>query len=311
MPHSVQHLDRLRLRHLRLLDLMNQHGSLRAVGTILNLTQPAVSQMVKDLEYAFGTQLIDRSARGVKLNAAGKIALQRARSGLASFDHLAAELHADQKMLLRIGANSAMLFQILPDALSRMNTENQGIRFKVHTGIVGDMMQALMEGELDCYIGRIDWDQVSPVMLSALRHVPLTQTDLVLACSTTHPLAGRTNLTVKDLADWSWALPPADANNRIALESALRNHGLPGPTPAVEIVADPNALIVLARQLNLLTCVPRLALDTHRASGDLCALDIPDLHLPPIHICFVTLAENDDLAPLQALRQAVAEATRI
>ncbi len=309
MSYSPQHLDRLRLRHLRLLALIDQHRSLRAVGNVLNLTQPAVSQMVKDLEFAFGVTLIDRSARGVTLSAAGQIALQRAQSGLASFDHLASELQADQTLMLRIGTNSAMLYQILPDALRRLDAGRSGTRFRVQTGVVGEMMMALQDGELDCYVGRVDWDQVSPGMASVLRHVPLVHTDLVLACSAAHPLARRSDLSIRDLAEWPWALPPVDSNNRIALETGLRNHGLPGPLPAVEVVADPNALIVLARQLNLLTCVPRLALDTHMASGGLCALDLPDLHLPPIQICFVTLAEHDGMEQLGNLRQAMIEAT--
>lgn len=311
MPYSPQHLDRLRLRHLRLFELIDQQKSLRAVGNILNLTQPAVSQMVKDLEYAFGITLIDRSARGVTLNKAGKIALQRARSGLASFDHLAEELQSDQTLMLRIGTNSAMLFQILPNALRRLDAGHSGIRFKVHTGVVGDMMQTLLDGALDCYVGRVDWDQVSPDMMSVLRHEPLAHTDLVLACSNAHPLAGRSNLSVRDLAEWPWALPPADSNNRIALESGFRNHGLPGPTPAVEVVADPNALIELTKQLNLLTCVPRLALDAHMAAGELHVLELPDLRLPPIQICFVTLAEHDEMTQLKKLRQALVEATTL
>ena len=86
------------------------------------------------------------------------------------------------------------------------------------------------------------------------------------------------------------------------------SQGLAGPISAVEVVADPNALIVLARQLNLLTCIPRLALDTRVASGALCALEVADLTLPAIQICFVTLAEYDDILPLKALRRAVGEA---
>jgi DNA-binding transcriptional LysR family regulator len=172
------------------------------------------------------------------------------------------------------------------------------------------MMQALWDGELDCYVGRVDWDQVPPRMAAALRHDPLTRTDLVLACSVAHPLAGRNDLTVRDLADWPWALPPADSNNRIALEAGLRNHGLPAPTPVVEIAADPNALLYLAKQVNLLACVPRVTLDTHIATGALCALELPDLQMPPIQISFVTLAENETLAPLQKLRQALTEVAR-
>lgn len=311
MTYSPQHFDRLRLRHLRLLELIDRHRSLRAVGKVLNLTQPAVSQLVKDLEYAFGVTLVDRSVRGVTLNPAGQQALQRARPGLATFDNLVSELQAEQPLMLRIGTNPALMFQLLPAALGLLNPIENRMRFILRTGIVGDMMQALWDGDLDCYVGRVDWDQVPPRLAAVLRHDPLIRTDLVLACSVTHPLAGRNDLSVHDLADWPWALPPADSNNRIALEAGLRNHGLPAPTPVAEIAADPNALLYLARQVNLLACVPRVTLDTHVATGALCALDVPDLRLPPIQISFVTLAEYEDLAPLQSLRQALAEAARM
>ena len=75
----------------------------------------------------------------------------------------------------------------------------------------------------------------------------------------------------------------------------------------VEIAADPNALMLLARQAHFLICVPRLALEAQAASDALCALDLPDLRLPPIQIGFVTLAQNEDMVPLQTLRKALAE----
>lgn len=305
MTFSPQHIDRLRLRHLRLLELIDQYGSLRAVGGILNLTQPAVSQMVKDLEFAFGVQLVMRSVRGVSLSEAGQLALQRARSGLATFDHLASELQAELPMTLRVGANPALTFQLIPDALERLQDEGNPVRFRFHTGTVGDMMHALWEGELDCYVGRVDWDLLPQRMVSVLQHVPLTRTDLVLACAASHPLAQSKGLSVHDLVKWPWVLPGEDSNNRVALEAGLRNHGLAAPAPLAEIDADPNALMILARQLNVLTCVPYMALRPHIESGDMRLLSVPDMVLPPIQIGFVTLAEYEGMSSLRALMGAL------
>lgn len=305
MAHSPQHLDRLRLRHLRLLELINTHGSLRAVGSVLNLTQPAVSQMVKDLEFAFGAALVDRSVRGVALSAAGELALQRARSGLATFEQLAIELGTNHEMTLRVGTNSALMFNIIPAALRRLNVRQSGQAIRLQTGLVGDMMQALADGKLDCYVGRIDWDQVPENLANALSNDPIASTDLVLVCSEEHPMARRKKPAVQDLAEYSWALPTKDSNNRIALETSVKNAGISHLTATVEVAGDPNALIALALELNLLTCVPRLALDAHNASCALCVLDIPDLHLPKIHIGFATLSGNVEIGPLQVFRQAL------
>ncbi len=308
MSHSPQRLDGLRLRHLRLLKLIDEHRSLRAVGAILNRTQPAVSQMVKDLEYALGAPLVERSVRGVALTAAGRLALQRASSGLASMDHLLAELGADSSPILRLGVNPALVFQMLPTAVSLLAAQNARMRFKLSTGIVGEMLQLLWDGELDCYVGRIDWDQIPQKMIPVLRHDPLIRTELVLACSIRHPLAGRQEIEVAQLADWDWVLPPADSNNRVALEAELRNHGVACPQPMMEIAADPAALVILTREMEVLTCIPRMLLDTHIAAGELCVLDLPSLRLPPIQIGFVTLAEHENMAPLQLLRQALRQA---
>lgn len=305
MVYSLQRLDGLRLRHLRLLELIDEHRSLRAVGAILNRTQPAVSQMVKDLEYALGATLVDRSVRGVELSAAGRLALQRARSGLAAFDHLVEELHAEQSPVVRVGTNPALMFQFLPAALRALSAENENVRFRLQTGIVGDMLQALWNGDLDCYVGRVDWDRMPESMISVLRYDPLIRTELVLACSTRHPLAGRMDVAIADVVNCSWVLPPSDSNNRIALDAGLRRLGVACPTPVIEIAADPGALMVLAREMDVLTCVPRLMLDTHIAAGELHAIDLPSLELPPIQIGFVTLAEHEDMASLKILRQAL------
>lgn len=308
MTQSRLHLDRLRLRHFRLLDLIDQHGSLRAVGNVINLTQPAVSQMVKDLEYALGVTLVERSVRGVTLNAAGQLALQRTKSGLATFEHMARELQADLSPVMRIGVNPVLMSQLLPSALLRLNVGQTDMRFKLRTGTVGDMMRLLWNGELDCYVGHVDWDLVPTQMASVLRHDALIQTELAIACSVTHPLAKRTQLSVQDLVDCRWALASAESNIRMALEAGLRNHGLSSPVASVEIEADPKVLINLAKQVNLLTCVPSIALETHTGADEICVLDLPDLNLPLIQIDFVTLAEHEDMDSLQAVRHALTEA---
>ena len=65
-PSQVDHLvARLRFRHLRLITELQRDGSLRAAAQTLNLTQPAVSKALGEIESAFGFALFTRMARGV------------------------------------------------------------------------------------------------------------------------------------------------------------------------------------------------------------------------------------------------------
>lgn len=307
MAHSPQHLDRLRLRHLRLLELIQEHRSLRAVAEQLSLTQPAVSQMLKDLEFAFGVTLVDRSVRGVELTRVGGLALQRARSGLAAFQTLADELDEGLAPVVRVGTNPAMMFNIIPSALCAADNGGIPVRYAVRMGLETDMTRALWDGETNCYVGRIDWEVVPQEMKNSLRHVHLFETELEVVCSIEHPLASRAQITPEDLQQATWALPPEDSKNRVGLSSAFRNNGLPEPKIAVEVAADPNGLLSIVRKMPVLAVLPRLALTEPLANKQVVVLDTDFLRLPPIEIGFMTLVEHEHVIGLQAFRAALVE----
>ncbi|WP_158972219.1 LysR family transcriptional regulator [Chachezhania sediminis] len=310
MSGPSSHLDHLRLRQLRLLDLIDRHRSLRAVGEALNLTQPAVSQMLKDLEFAFGAALVDRSVRGAVLTPLGRVALQRARAGLAIFDNLAADLGTESPAVVRVGSNPASLFKLMPAALRQLEAQRAGIRFLLQAGTVGNMMSRLLDGDLDCYVGRVDWTAMPVPTADLLVYEPLTETGLVVVCSADHPLAGRAEVSAAELAQWPWALPSEDTNNRRSIEVAFRNCGVPAPLPVVEVSADPTSLLMLAQEVDLLTFVPRAVLNPQPVGKRIVTLSTPDLSLPPIRICFVTLREIGSLPSVQRLRDALLQVCR-
>ena len=63
------------LRHLRGVTKIAELGTMNAAAQAVNLTQPAITQILKGLEVAFGVELVDRGRRGVNLNVAGLAAL--------------------------------------------------------------------------------------------------------------------------------------------------------------------------------------------------------------------------------------------
>lgn len=311
MTTQNQFLDRLRLRHLRLLDLMDRHASLRAIADILNLSQPALSQMVKDLEHALGVQLVDRSARGVVLNAAGRLALQRARQGLAAIDQLSVELQTDATPVLRIGTNPMLLVDIFPEVMHRMKAETARVRFEIEIGRESQMVEALKVGDVDCYVGVIDWPRMASDTADMLYHEALYQADLAFVCGRDHPLVGKTGLSARELLDWPWSLQPRGSQVRMLFEKGFRQVGLPSPIPVVEMAADPNAFLNLACRNNLLACVPNRALAHFPRRNLLCQLAVTDLRLDPTIAYFATLRQNRHLEAINLLRTAFADALRL
>jgi len=61
----------MRLRHLELLTVLHELPRVRAAARRLNLSQPAVSKMLREIEQVFGAPLFERSRTGVTPNALG------------------------------------------------------------------------------------------------------------------------------------------------------------------------------------------------------------------------------------------------
>ena len=74
----------LELRHLRCFVAVAEHGQMIAAAAALHLAQPAVSQTIGQLEREVGVALFHRHPRGVRLTAAGKDLLPKARAALDS-----------------------------------------------------------------------------------------------------------------------------------------------------------------------------------------------------------------------------------
>src|SRR5690606_35462026 len=67
---SSRSLDRLRIRHLRLLELIADTGSLTSTAAALKISQPAATKMLQELERALGCTLVNRTPKGGMLTAA-------------------------------------------------------------------------------------------------------------------------------------------------------------------------------------------------------------------------------------------------
>src|ERR1700682_1109955 len=76
---------RLRLRDLHVFFTVVQHGSMAKAAAQLGVSQPAVSEVIADLEHALGVRLLDRTTHGAEPTEFGRALLKRS---IAAFDEL-------------------------------------------------------------------------------------------------------------------------------------------------------------------------------------------------------------------------------
>lgn len=302
---SIPRYMRLRLRHILLLELIEEEGSLRAVADRLNMSQPAVSAMVRDLEEAFGTDLIERSVRGVVLNKAGELALSRSRPSLAFIEHLADEIEVTDLPVLRVGANPAVMLNPVPKGLSRFQSGEIRHRFTFRTGLVDEMVHALIQGELDCYIGQVDWTRIEKDAADMLKCRKLGQAALSIGCSKNHPLTRQPVVHPKDLLKYPWISASDASSNWQAVSAQFRRHGLKPPSAVVK--ADLVGILSISADTECLFCGPDWVLRHRITGGTLASLTVEGFDMNPAAISFLSLVDpasgtamGDWLAALEA-----------
>src|SRR3954453_12869117 len=72
----------LKLVHMRLIVALDDHAKVSAAAHVLNISQPAASRMIAEIEAILGTALCERLPRGIQLTSAGQVLARRARTVL-------------------------------------------------------------------------------------------------------------------------------------------------------------------------------------------------------------------------------------
>lgn len=275
-------IERLRVKHLRLLELLVAAGTVRKAAEQLNVSQPAVSEMLKELESAFGGSLFERTRGGVAPNQRAEILLRRLRPVLGELESAQAELLSSQPAL-RIGTNLQFLTHLLPKALARVRSANPGLVFVVREGATSALLEGLFGGELDCIIGRLP---SGTPRAAELAFWPLYGGELCLVVGRAHPLARRKRVTLHDLAAEGWALGGTAGAARRIVDQAFMAAGLRPPVPVLECRPQ-FANLAFAASMQLVTVATRSDALVAQRDGTVAILpvELPVEHAPVAFIC--------------------------
>lgn len=159
----------MRLHHLRCLDAVARHGSVRRAAQELLLTAPSVSEQIAALEAELGVVLLERHPRGSRLSASGEYLLPHLQRVLNS-----ARLATDEALALRdLRAGSVRVIgvrvafnDVLPVALGRFTSAYPDVRVEVAEAVTDDALRSVADGAHD--IGVVAHAGPQPVLPGTL-----------------------------------------------------------------------------------------------------------------------------------------------
>ncbi|GAA5235119.1 LysR family transcriptional regulator [Verticiella sediminum] len=270
-------LERLRLRHLRLLDLVAEQGSLSAAANALHLSQPAATNMLRELETAFGERLIVRSASGSVLAPAGEIALQRLRVALAAVQGAVLDVAESPAVpTVRLGIIPAVGVTAIPHLVRRFTAQQALPRLCIEEGTVPVLVERLIRGDIDGMVGRLDLEGEHVAMARDIVIRPLWTDRLEIACAPDHPLylEGRP-VSLRALTREPWIVAPHGARTREFFDQRFLSAGLMPPRPEIESFSFHTNLPVAAAS-RLLTIAPSTAVRYYEKLGVVRALPLAE-----------------------------------
>lgn len=243
----------------------------RAAGQ-LNLTQPAVSKTLSELESLAEVRLVERGRHGARLTPAGEHFLRYALGVEQAMDSAKAALQgadAPAIVILELGALPTVASGVLPDALVRLKAERPQTGVRLHTATNQILLAALKAGRLDCVVGRM----AEPSMMQGLSFELLYAEPLVMAVRPKHPLLKARSPSPQAVLAYPLVVAPAGTVPRLHTDAFFDAHALRVPGNCTETLSVSVARLV-ARRSDAVWITPESAARDDLGRGELARLPI-------------------------------------
>lgn len=259
----------MQLRALMYFDELVRTNSMRAAAENMGVAATAVSRQIENLEHYFGTPLVERNNRGIRLTAAGELLAARAGKTLRELEHvhqLIDDLQGLQRGKVVIYANGATVANLLAPVLAEFSLKYPKLRFEVAITSAREAVEALAAAEADLVVA------LFAPKNSGLKVRVRSELTYDVILSADHPAAGAKEFTLRDLVQMPLALPDKSYSARQAFEDVFSKAGLElDPvfvTGALEMLKE----LVLRR--SAVTLLPALSVKREIEAGQLVAVPI-------------------------------------
>lgn len=262
----------IKVQDLRMLVALDDHGTILNAANIMDLSQPAITKRLQDLERDLGVTLFHRMSRGVEPTPYGEIIIKYAhtilnqlRSAEGEVSDLADGLGGRLAVGIPVSASTDLVSEAIVDLLER--------RKNVQVTLVEDynirLIPSLKRGDLDLIVGRLP----KKTQFEDINIEPFYKESLQIVVRNDHPLAKKKRVSPKELGDWHWLMPPHNSAMHIQLENFFRKKDMKMPTTSVYSLSHAGSLKVVKNQ-NLIATFPSESIADEVKAGNLKVLNI-------------------------------------
>jgi DNA-binding transcriptional LysR family regulator len=229
---------------VRALNAVVEEGGFTAAARRLGVSQPAITQHIRELQQEFGVVLFEKHRNAVVPTALCRD-LYRITQDLRRLEDDAVALlrqyQAIERGALRVGLANAMPGMRL---IGAFQARHPGISVHVEMGSWGRIMDAIVEQRID--VGVLPDVPDDP----RFRRVACAEQDVVALLHPDHPLAERTSLDLRDLARERLVFRTPESCTQKVLGAAFARAGL-APSPALVVDSPDGVVEAVANRLGI------------------------------------------------------------
>ncbi|MGV1789410.1 LysR family transcriptional regulator [Rhizobium lusitanum] len=301
----------LKLNHLRMIVTIEDHGQISAAAESMNMSQPAASRMLSEMESIVKSPLYERVARGVVLTPFGLALAKRARKILLELREAGRELGAlrtGKGGSVFLGAVTAPAISLVVPAIQRVTRTYPGIEINIEVENSNVLARELLAARHDFIISRIP-DDLDPRLFTA-HEIGVEKACLVVRNG--HPLLAKGVAGLHDLGGYDWVFQPPGTLLRRKVEDIFLAAGVPLP----ENVVNTSSLLLTLAVVCKTDAIAPIALDMAQficgqssRAGESCILPIDfDIDVRPYSL--ITARERAMPPSARLLHDMILEESR-
>ncbi|HVB73024.1 MAG TPA: LysR family transcriptional regulator [Ktedonobacteraceae bacterium] len=262
-------MDTLNLHQLYTFQIVAKHCSYVRAAEELHFSQPAVSAQIRHLEHRLGVKLFEQIGRKTHLTQAGDelyIYCQKIFSLIDETMEIMEALRSPHYGRLSFGADTTVGSYVIPALLGMFRQSFPAVEISLEVLNRATLIDALLTNRVDMVVmGAVPDD--APVEIEPFAYNPL-----VLIAPPAHRLAGRTDISIKELGREHFLLREPGSGTRYSLEMTLKEAGVP---LQISMQVGNNSAIKHGVAAGLgIALISRVALDMELETNRLVILDV-------------------------------------
>ena len=211
----------MNIRHLKIFITVADCGKMREAAEKLFISQPSVSQAIKEIEDYYGIKLFERLSKKLYITENGRLLLRYARHIVGAFNEMESDLkNSAENICLRIGATVTVGTCMLNEIISKFEDENNEVSTKIIVNNTNVIENMLLHSDLDIGIveGKVDDKD--------LVKIPIYNDRLVLVAGKKHEFYYKDEIDIEQLTGQNMIFREEGSGARESFDSILEKNNI-------------------------------------------------------------------------------------